>query len=170
MATAAVESMSEQFRDESTEPSKGELKDQDIDLDSNANQHPDQDSGKRIDTSHVTIQLSQSLHSNQQKMEELIAHLSQSGQLKDDRKITIEVRFIIKINSFCSHRLKITMVKRRKSNRIKVQLIFCPISPPLLLKLLNSLFMLSSMLLYNKLLLLFRVTLRSRPYVPVQTL
>ncbi|KAM3185325.1 hypothetical protein ACTXT7_006628 [Hymenolepis weldensis] len=92
MATAAVVSMSEQFRDESAESSKGDLKDQDIDLDSNANQHPDQDSGKKIDTSHVTIQLSQSLHSNQQKMEELIAHLSQSGQLKDDRKITIEVK------------------------------------------------------------------------------
>ncbi|VDO12052.1 unnamed protein product [Rodentolepis nana] len=84
--------MSEQFGDESIDLAKNDIKDEDVDMDSDANEHPNQDSVKNPATSHVTIQLSQGLHSNQQKMEELIAHLSQSGQLKDDRKITIEVK------------------------------------------------------------------------------
>ncbi|KAL5967585.1 Nuclear receptor subfamily 5 group A member 2 [Taenia solium] len=54
-----------------------------------------QDSGTKLDTTHVTIQLPESMQGNsisQQKMQELIVHLSQSGQLKDDGKIIIEVK------------------------------------------------------------------------------
>uniref|UniRef100_A0A0R3X3K2 Nuclear receptor domain-containing protein n=1 Tax=Hydatigena taeniaeformis TaxID=6205 RepID=A0A0R3X3K2_HYDTA len=53
------------------------------------------DSGTKLNTTHVTIQLPESMQGNsisQQKMQELIVHLSQSGQLKDDGKIIIEVK------------------------------------------------------------------------------
>ncbi|CDS40548.1 FTZ F1 nuclear receptor protein [Echinococcus multilocularis] len=54
-----------------------------------------QDSRAKLDATHVTIQLPESMQGNsisQQKMQELIVHLSQSGQLKDDGKIIIEVK------------------------------------------------------------------------------
>lgn len=86
--------MSEPFQAASDEPTKEDPGDIELRLDSNADQSASQESSKIMDATHVTIQLSQGLHSNpisQQRVEDLIAHLSQSGQLKDDRKITIEV-------------------------------------------------------------------------------
>ncbi|KAM7541587.1 hypothetical protein Aperf_G00000030728 [Anoplocephala perfoliata] len=86
--------MSEPFQATSDEPTTEDPKDE-MKLDSNADQSAAQESSKIMDATHVTIQLSQGMHSNpinQQRVEDLIAHLSQSGQLKDDRKITIEVK------------------------------------------------------------------------------
>uniref|UniRef100_A0A5K3FL62 Nuclear receptor domain-containing protein n=1 Tax=Mesocestoides corti TaxID=53468 RepID=A0A5K3FL62_MESCO len=54
-----------------------------------------QDLSKQTGPTHVTIQLPESMQGtsiSQQKMQELIAHLSQSGQLNDDGKIIIQVK------------------------------------------------------------------------------
>lgn len=57
-------------------------------------QTSDQEARKSAGAAQVTIQLPESMQGNSLKMQELIMHLSQSGQLKDDSQIIIEVSLL----------------------------------------------------------------------------
>lgn len=85
--------MSASFQCSLSDSSRSESKGNEV-VETNNDDLSLQDSGTKLDTTHVTIQLPESMQGNsisQQKMQELIVHLSQSGQLKDDGKIIIEV-------------------------------------------------------------------------------
>ncbi|KAL5113012.1 hypothetical protein TcWFU_009885 [Taenia crassiceps] len=91
----SVAKMSAPFQCSLPDPGRSESKGSEAVETNNDDLSPLRDSGTKLDTTHVTIQLPESMQGNsisQQKMQELIVHLSQSGQLKDDGKIIIEVK------------------------------------------------------------------------------